>query len=173
MASCGAPLGYLCGTTTESSELQPALVMVEHQKRIFGAKTVVELVPAKEQQGRQQELGNIEWLGVRRVITLHQNCRLRPYSCDAETRGHGDQFLCKGGRQPVHSSNQVFPAGLVIGFVTRGLVRTAQQTCCQVRRSASGKIVVIPLKGLVESGCCWLLQMDMCGTREVSICWGN
>ena len=48
---------------TESSELQPVLVTVEHQKRIFGAQAAVELDPAKVQQGRQ---------GVRTVITLSE-----------------------------------------------------------------------------------------------------
>ena len=41
-ALCGASLGNLCGIT---SELQPVPVTVEHQKRMFGAKTRVELDP--------------------------------------------------------------------------------------------------------------------------------
>ena len=34
----GASLGYLFGTTRESSELQPVFVTMVHQKCIFGAK---------------------------------------------------------------------------------------------------------------------------------------
>ena len=47
-APCGASRGNLCGST---SELQPVFVTVEHQERIFGVKTRVELDPAKMEQG--------------------------------------------------------------------------------------------------------------------------
>ena len=33
-------------------------------------------------------------------------------------RGHGDHFRCERGCQPVHSSNQLFQADPVIGFIT-------------------------------------------------------
>ena len=39
----------------------------------------------------------------------HQDRGRRSRSCEVETRGHGDQRPRKGGRQPVHSSNQVLP----------------------------------------------------------------
>ena len=86
-ASCGALLGYLCGTTTESSELQPVFVTVKHQKRIFGAKTQVGLHPVKVKQERRRELDQVELFGVRTFITL------------SEARERGLKLVCamRGG----------------------------------------------------------------------------
>ena len=190
-ALCGASLGSLCGTT---SELQQVFVTVEHQKRIFGAETWVELDPrTRVQQGRQGELDNIERFGVRTVITL----------CEAKQRGlklvcakwldesktvSGDPTAVRSSlvateinsyaREDV--SQSTFPIKcftLILSLASSRTDPSGQHNRPVARYDvrvaflhdlAFGKIAVNPPKGLVESVCCWFLQKATYGTKAAS-----
>ena len=126
---CGASLGYLCESMSESSELQPGFLILEHQKsgslaqRLGSSSTQsrcntdgsgnwttsngpasAQFITLSAARQRGLKLVYAEWLRDLKAVHGRSHC------CEIEARGHGDQFPRERGCQPVHSSNQMFQA---------------------------------------------------------------
>ena len=186
---------HLSGISAEPRQRQPVLVTVEHQKRIFCATTGVDFDLAKVQHGRQRELHNIERFGVRTVITPSEAKQRGPQlGWLGDTKAvDGDPTAVRwrlvateinsDAREDVsQSAPPTKCSGLILSLASSSTGSSGQQdrlvARCEMMVAffhalASGKIAVIPPKGLVEGVCCWFLQKAMYGTREASKCWRN
>ena len=194
-------LSYLCAgsaATEGNPEALPyTITVLQEGKTVYGTKSGLPLDPAKVREGRQLEMDNIEKFGVRSVISLAEAKQrglklvhakwlddVKPTTADpnaVRSRLVATELNTYAREDVTQSTPPLKASRLVVSLAASKRDKKGQHSKLLGRYDVSvaffhapftGEVAVIPPKGLVEEGCCWMLHKAMYGTRAASKSWG-
>ena len=172
--------------------------VIDWDKKYYGAKSGTLLNTQKVYEGRLRELANIGKLEVAEPIQLQEaraqsleivygkwldDAKGTPEDLDAVRSRLVATQVNTHVREDVTQATPPIKASRIIASQAATKTNAKGQHDCLIARhdirvaffhaKGSGRVVIIPLKGVAPPGVGWRCVKAWCGTREASKCWRN